>query len=54
MPGNKWWPAKGDAKLLSVVIFSIISSDILLNFQESIPVVPIKCLMYFLAGINNK
>ena len=35
-----------------VVIFSINSSDIPLDFHDSILVVPLKYLMYFLAGIN--
>ena len=43
------------AKLLSdLVIFYILSSDISLDFQESIRVMPLKYLMYFLAGINTK
>ena len=33
--GNKWWSTKIDAKLLSdVVTFSILSSDIPLDFQK--------------------
>ena len=40
------------AKLLS--IFSIFSSEIPLDFHESIRVVPLKYLMYFLAVINTK
>ena len=53
--GSKWWSLKVAAKLLSdLVIFSIFSSDILLDFQESIWVVPLKYLMYFLAGLNTK
>ena len=43
------------AKLLSdLVIFSVFSSDIPLDFHESIRVLPIKYLIYFLAGINTK
>ena len=46
---------KIDAKLLcDLVIFSILSSDIPLNFHDSIRVVPLKYLMYFLVGINTK
>ena len=33
---------------------SIFSSDIPFNFHDSIWVVPVKYLMYFLAGINTK
>ena len=40
--------------LFDLVIFSIFSSDIPLDFHDSIRVVPLKYLMYFLAGINNK
>ena len=43
------------ARLLSdLVIFSIFSSGTSLDFQELIRVVPLKYLMYFLAGINTK
>ena len=46
---------KVGAKLLSdLVIFSILSSDIPLDFHDSIQVVPIKYLIYFLVGINTK
>ena len=46
---------KVGAKLLSdLVIFSVFSSDIPLDFHESIRVLPIKYLIYFLAGINTK
>ena len=46
---------KGGAKLLSnLVIISIFSSDNPLDFHKSIQVVPLKYLMYFLAGINTK
>ena len=55
MSGNIWWSGKDDAKLLSdLLIFSILSSDIPLNFHDLIQLVPIKYLMYFLFGINNK
>ena len=37
-----------------LVIFSIFSSDIPLDFHESVRLVPLKYLMYFLAGINAK
>ena len=55
MPGNKWWSKEVVAKLLSdLVIFSIFSCDTPLDFYESIWVVPLKYLMYFLAGTNTK
>ena len=55
MSENKWWSTKVGAELLSdLVIVSILSYDILLDFQESIQVVPPKHLMYFLAGIKTK
>ena len=55
MSGNKWGSTKVGAKLLSdLVKFSILSSDISLDFHDSIQVVPVKYLMYFLAGINTK
>ena len=37
-----------------LVMFSILSFDIPLGFHDSIQVVPVKYLMYFLAGINTK
>ena len=53
--GNKWWSTKVAAKLLfGVVTFSIFYSDIPLGFHESIRVVPLKYLIYFLADINTK
>ena len=53
MSGNTWW--KVGAKLLSdLVIFSVFPSKVLLDFHKSIQVVPLKYLMYFLAGINTK
>ena len=55
MSGSTWWSIKFGAKLLSdLVIFSIFSLDISLDFQELIQVVPLKYLMYFLSGINAK
>ena len=55
MSGNTWWPTNVGAKLLSnLVIFSIFSSAILLDFHESIRVVPLKYLMYLFSGINAK
>ena len=55
MSGNKWRSAKVGGRLLSdLVIVSILSSDILLGFQDSIQVVSLKYLMYFLASINSK
>ena len=54
MPDNKWCSTKVGAKLLSdLVIFSIFSSDIPLDFHELIWVVQLKHLMYFLTGINT-
>ena len=54
MFGNTWWSTKVGAKLLSdLVIFSIFSSDIPLDFHELIWVVQLKHLMYFLTGINT-
>ena len=55
MSGNKWWSTKDGAKLLSNLnIFLILYSDIPLDFQNSIQVVPLKELMYFLSDINTK
>ena len=55
MSDNKWWSTKVSAKLLSdLVIFSIFSSDVPLDFYESIQLGPLEYLMYFLAGINTK
>ena len=55
MSGNKWRSTKVGARLLSdLVIVSILSSDILLGFQDSIQVVSLKYWMYFLASINSK
>ena len=48
MSGTKWWSKKGGAKFLSdLVIFPIFSSDITLDFYESMRVVLLKYLMYF-------
>ena len=53
MSDNKWWSTKVGAKLLSdLVTFSILSSDIPLDFCDSIWVVPVKYLLYFLAGFE--
>ena len=53
MSGNKWWSIKIGEKLLSdLVIFSIFFSKILLVFYNSIRVVPLNYLIYFLAGIK--
>ena len=42
-------------KLFSyLVIFAIFSSEIPLEFHGSMRVVPIKYIMYFIAGINTK
>ena len=55
MSGNKWWYTKVGAKLLSVlVIVSILPSDIPLDFHNSIREVPLKYIMYILAGGNTK
>ena len=55
MSGNTWWSAKVSAKLLSdLLIFSIFSSDIPVDSHQSIQIVPLKYLMYFLAGIKTK
>ena len=54
MPGNTWWFTKVGPKLLfDLVIFSIFSSEISLDFHESIRSVPLKHLI-FLSGINTK
>ena len=55
MSCNKWWSTKVGAKLLSdLVILSILSSELPLDFHESNREVPLKYLIYFLAGINTK
>ena len=55
MSGNTWWSTTVGTKLLSdLIIFSIFSFYIPLDFHKSIRVVPLKNLMYFLAGINSK
>ena len=55
MSGNTWWWTKVGAKLMSdLVIFSIFSSSILPDIYESIRVVALKHLTYFLAGTNTK
>ena len=55
MSGNKWWSTKIGVELLpDLVIFSILSPDIPLDFHNSIRVVSLKYLMCFLAGINTK
>ena len=53
MSGNKWWFTKVGAKLLSdLVVLSILSSDIPLDFHDSIRLVPLKYLVYFWLDIN--
>ena len=53
--GNRWGSTKVGAKLLpNLVIFSIFSSEIPLDFHNSIRLVPLKYLMYFLDVINTK
>ena len=55
MSVNTWWSAKAGAKLLSdLVMFSVFTSDIPLDFYESIWIVLLKNLVYFLAGRNTK
>ena len=55
MYGKKWWSTNVSAKLLSdLVIFSIPSSGIPLDFCEQIRVVAWIYFMYFIAGINTK
>ena len=55
MPVKKWWSTKVGEKLLSVlVISSIFSFDIPLDFYESIQVVPLKYLLYYLTCINTE
>ena len=52
---DKWWSTKVESKLLpDLVIFLIFSSEIPLDFHGSIRVVPLKYLLYFLAGMNTK
>ena len=51
MSCNSWWSTKNCAMLQSdSVMISIISSDIPLDFHETIRVVPLKRWIYFLAG----
>ena len=46
---------KVSAKMQSdLIIFSVLPSDIPLDFHDSISVVLLKYLMYFLVGINTK
>ena len=40
--------------LSDLAVFSIFPSDISLEFDETIQVMPLKYLMYFLAGLNTK
>ena len=52
---NIWWSTKVEAKsLFDFVIFFVFSSDIPLDFQELIKIVPLRNFMYFLAGIKTK
>ena len=47
--------AKVGTKFLSdLVIFSLFSYEIPLDFHKSILLVPLEHFMYFLAGINTK
>ena len=48
MINKSWWE-----RLSDLVIFSVFSSDIPIHFQELIRSVPLKCLIYFKAGINT-
>ena len=51
MSDNTWWSTKVSTKLLfDLVIFSIFSSEIPFDFNDSVRVVPLKYLMCFLAG----
>ena len=59
MSGSKWWSTKVGTKLLSdlviFLIFSTFSSEIPLDFDELIRVVPLKYLLHFVfAGVNTK
>ena len=55
MSCNKWCSKKVGAKSMSdLVTFLMFCTDIPLDFHESIPVVPLKYLMYFLACTNTK
>ena len=55
MSGDEWWSTKVGTKLLSdLVMFSRLPSDIPLGLHDSTQVVPVKYLMYFLAGIDTK
>ena len=54
MSGKKWRSAKVGTKLLfDLILFLILSSEIPLDFHDSMWVVPLKYLMYFLAGIKT-
>ena len=55
MFGNTIWSIIVDTKLLfELVMFSIFSSDIPLDFPDSIQVSSLDYLVSLLAGINNK
>ena len=55
MSDHIWWLPNVGAKLLSgLAIFSIFSSDITSEFDESIRIVLVKYLIFFLAGINAR
>ena len=48
MSCEKWWSTKVDSKLLlDLVIFSVFSFEIPLDFHNSIGAVPLKYLMKF-------
>ena len=54
MSVDTWLLTNNGAKRFSdLVIFSVFSSDIPIDFHESIQVQPLKFLSYFLAGINT-
>ena len=54
MSGDIWLLTNIGVKRFSdLVIFSVFSSDISIDFHESIQVQPLKFLIYFLAGINT-
>ena len=52
MPDNTCWSTKVCVKLLSdLVVFSVFSYDIPLDFHQLIPVVPLKYLIFYLIYI---
>ena len=49
MINKSWWKL-----LFDLVILWMLSSDVTLDFHDSVRVVPLKYLMYFLLGIKTK